>query len=55
MASRLSYYEAVAGDWRYIIRHLEVIDRITAEDVRRVARTYLIPENRTVAVLEKKP
>jgi len=54
MASKLSYYEAVAGDWRYINRHLKVIDRITAEDVRRVARTYLIPDNRTVAVLEKK-
>ncbi|MGV8080258.1 MAG: M16 family metallopeptidase [Syntrophales bacterium] len=55
MASRLSYYEAVAGDWRYITGHLKVIDRITPEDVRRVARNYLIPENRTIGVLLKKP
>jgi predicted Zn-dependent peptidase len=55
LASRLSYFEAVTGDWRYITEHLKVIERITPEDIRRVARTYLVPENRTVAVLEKQP
>ncbi|NPU83065.1 MAG: insulinase family protein [Syntrophaceae bacterium] len=55
LASKLSYYEAIAGDWRYITGHLKVIDRITPADVQRVARTYLVPENRTVGVLEKKP
>ncbi len=55
LARTLSYYEAVAGDWRYVTGHLQVIERITPGDVQRVARTYLVPENRTVAILEKQP
>jgi predicted Zn-dependent peptidase len=55
LASKLSYYEAIAGDWRYITDHLQVIDRVTPADIQRVSKTYLVPENRTVAVLEKKP
>jgi len=55
LASKLSYYEAITGDWRYITDHLQVIDRITPADIQKVARTYLVPENRTVAVLENKP
>ncbi len=37
------------GDWRRLFTELEDYDKITADDVRRVARIYLIPDHRTVA------
>jgi predicted Zn-dependent peptidase len=54
LAAQLSYYQSIAGNWRYIENHLQVIGRITAEDVRRVAQSYLVERNRTVATLVKK-
>ncbi|MCK5256198.1 MAG: insulinase family protein, partial [Deltaproteobacteria bacterium] len=49
LASRLSYYQVIAGDWRYIEEHLGIIGRVTHEDVMEVAKKYLIKKNRTVA------
>ena len=49
LASRLSYYQVVAGDWRYIEEHLGIIERVTPEDVMEVAKKYLIKKNRTIA------
>jgi len=54
LAAKLSYYQTVAGDWRYIEEHSKQIARITAEDVKRVAEQYFIDTNRTVATLVKK-
>ena len=54
LASKLSYYQTVAGDWRYIEEHSKQIARITAEDIKRVAAQYLMDSNRTVATLVKK-
>ena len=53
LASRLSYYQIIAGDWRYLEKHLKVIGRITPEDIMEVARKYLIKKNRTVAKIVK--
>ena len=54
LASRLSYYQTVAGDWRYIEEHLKIIERVTPEDVMEVAKKYLIKKNRTVAEIVKR-
>jgi predicted Zn-dependent peptidase len=54
LASTLSYFETQAGDYRYFIRHINVIEKITSEDIIRVARRYLTSDNRTVACLNKK-
>ena len=54
LASQLSYYQTIAGDWRYIEDHVKEISKITAEDVMRVAGRYFAEENRTVATLVKK-
>jgi predicted Zn-dependent peptidase len=54
LAAQLSYYQCLAGDWRYIENHLAVIGRITADDVSRVAKRYLVERNRTVATLVQK-
>jgi predicted Zn-dependent peptidase len=54
LASQLSYYQCIAGDWRYVENHLEMISRITPDDVSRVAKRYLVERNRTVATLVQK-
>ena len=54
LASKLSYFEAVAGDFRYITRHIKVIEKVTPEDIMRTAKKYLTRDNRTVAVLKRK-
>jgi predicted Zn-dependent peptidase len=54
LASTLSYFETLAGDYRYFIHHINVIEKITSEDIIRVARRYLTADNRTVAYLVKK-
>ncbi len=41
LASQLGYYEAVAGDWNYLIDFLQKVRALTGADVQRVAKTYL--------------
>ncbi len=53
LAEGLTFFEVLAGDWRYLADHRSQIASITAEDVRRVARTYFVPENRTVVTLRR--
>jgi predicted Zn-dependent peptidase len=54
MAAVLAYYAAIAGDWRYVTTHLDHLEKIRPEDLRAVAARYLLPENRTVAILVQK-
>jgi predicted Zn-dependent peptidase len=55
LASQLSFYQTVAGNWRYILQARDRIASVTAEDIQRVASQYLVRANRTVGVLVKKP
>lgn len=41
----------VTGDLGFSTRYLQAVRRVTCEDVRRVARTYLTAENRTRCAL----
>ena len=54
LASQLALYQAVAGDWRYILKSRDRVAAVTAGDVQRVATQYFTKSNRTVAVLVKK-
>ncbi|MDC8448343.1 MAG: insulinase family protein [Nitrospira sp.] len=54
LASQLALYQAVAGDWRYILTSRDKVAAVTAADVQRVATQYFTKSNRTVAVLVKK-
>jgi zinc protease len=53
-AMLLGDYE-IAGDWRLIDRYQPSVSAVTRDDVLRVARFYLVPENRTVATLIPNP
>jgi zinc protease len=50
LAELLGRYESVAS-WKLLDGFLEGVRKVTAADVQRVAQQYLVPENRTVAIL----
>jgi predicted Zn-dependent peptidase len=52
IASLLTLFHGMYGDWRKLFTSLDDVDHVTAADVQRVARKYFVRENRTVAVLE---
>lgn len=54
LASILSYYELLLGDYRYFSNYISRVDKVTAMDIQEAAVKYLIAENRTIAVLSKK-
>lgn len=41
----------IAGGWRAIDDYLTAISKVTAEDIQRVSKRYLVPDNRTVGIL----
>jgi predicted Zn-dependent peptidase len=47
----LGYYEAIRGDWKAMYTVLDAYRATTLADLHRVAKTYLVPESRTVAIL----
>ena len=49
MAAALTSYYVGYGDWRKLFTGIDEIDKVTADDVQRVAKQYLIPDARTVA------
>ncbi len=55
LAQSLALYETLFGDWRYLVTHAKTVATLTPQDVMRVAKTYFVPTNRTVATLVKKP
>jgi len=54
-ANQLGTYEVVFGDYRKLFQTPDLIGRVTLEQVREVARKYLNPRNRTVAILVPEP
>ncbi len=55
LAAMLPAYYANYGDWRKLFTGLQDIDKVTADDVQRVARQYFVTENRTVAYTVQPP
>jgi zinc protease len=51
-AMQLGYSQTTAGDYRYLDRYLAALDRVTVNDVKRVANTYLATQKRTVGKFE---
>ena len=55
-ATELSEWSAY-GDWRLFFLHRDRLEKLSLEDVQRVAKRYLVTSNRTVGLFrpEKKP
>ena len=49
LADTLASYQAKYGDWRKVFTELDEYNKVTAADVQRVAKQYLIETARTVA------
>jgi len=52
LALHLAEVQTLFGDWRELFRGVERIDKVTPQDVRRVANATFVPTNRTVALVE---
>jgi predicted Zn-dependent peptidase len=52
LAAQLTFYEVITGDWRNLFRQLDKIEKVTAEDIQRVAEEYFTTRNRTVGIIE---
>ncbi|HKY31123.1 MAG TPA: pitrilysin family protein [Candidatus Polarisedimenticolia bacterium] len=50
-ADRMAFYEVMTGDHAQMNAVLDRIDKVTKDDVTRVARTWFQPEGRTVVTL----
>ncbi len=55
LAGMLSYYEALLGNYQYLTTYTDIIDKITPYDILQAAQTYLNRENKTIAILVRKP
>ncbi|MFQ5417544.1 MAG: M16 family metallopeptidase, partial [Myxococcota bacterium] len=51
MATKLGGFQLTAGDYRAEARYLSAIQAATADDLRRVAREYLLPERLTAGAV----
>jgi predicted Zn-dependent peptidase len=45
-------YHLLFGDWRELFRYIRRFDRVTKEDIRRVAKALFQPTNRIVGMIE---
>jgi predicted Zn-dependent peptidase len=52
LAAMLTFYEVVTDDWRNLFEQLDKIDKVTAEDIQRVAKEYFTTKNRTVGIIQ---
>ncbi len=51
IASNLAYYQSVFRNWRYMSTYLDNIKDVTIDDIRKTYDRYIVPSNRTVAIL----
>jgi predicted Zn-dependent peptidase len=55
LASALARNQALFGDWRELFRAVEKSDKVSREDIQRVAKRTFVPTNRTVAMIVHEP
>ncbi|MDO3379267.1 M16 family metallopeptidase [Geoalkalibacter halelectricus] len=53
LARMLTFYQSVAGDWRYVLTYDDIVAEIDAQDVMETAARWLHSGNRTVVTLER--
>lgn len=50
-ALQIAYFEVITGDWEKYFTWYEDLKKIKASDIKKIAKKYFIPSNKTVAVL----
>lgn len=55
LARQLSYYEEFRGGWRNLFTYLDVVERLTVDDLNMVAEQTFTRDNRTVGLIEPPP
>lgn len=51
LASALTEYQTIFGDWHELFRYIDRLDKVTKADIRRVAGETFTDANRTVAMI----
>ena len=51
-AEALGHYETTLGDFRMLFEMVDRVAQVSADDIMRVARTYLTPAGRTLVIAE---
>ena len=54
LSIQLASYESLFGGYQELFREMEMVEKITPADIMRVANEALVPENRTVGILQPK-
>ncbi|MGH9340475.1 MAG: M16 family metallopeptidase [Acidobacteriota bacterium] len=54
LAEQLTTYHTLFGDWRELFRYLERLEKVTKEDIQRVANEVFTETNRTVGMVVTK-
>lgn len=52
LALNLALYYNLTGDWRNLFKELEKIDKVTPEDIMRIANQIFVKNNRTVGIVK---
>jgi predicted Zn-dependent peptidase len=52
LAQQLAVYQTRYGDWRELFKYLDKVDKVTKEDIKRVANKVFQDSNRTIGSIE---
>jgi predicted Zn-dependent peptidase len=55
LAVRLGEAQSLQGDWRKVFTSLDDLQAVTVDDLQRVAKKYLVEQNRTVGTIVNAP
>ena len=55
IAGALARNQALFGDWRELFQSVERIEKVSKEDIQRVAKKVFVPTNRTVGMIVSEP
>jgi predicted Zn-dependent peptidase len=52
LANQLTYFESRYGSWRAMFTTVDALQKVTKEDIQRVAKKIFTDENRTIGIIE---
>jgi predicted Zn-dependent peptidase len=52
LANQVTFYESRYGSWRAMFTTVDAMQKVTKEDIQRIAKKVFTDENRTVGIIE---